>query len=426
MKRLLLIVLAALIVAPLAVIVGQTLYEPGRNHASVPAASPAQQLARGQYLAIAGNCMACHTAQGGRPYAGGREMKTPFGTIVTSNITAERDTGIGNWSADDFWRAIHNGKSKDGRFLYPAFPYPSYTKVSRTDADAMYAYLKSLPPVRQENRDHQLDFPYNQRVLLAFWRTLYFRPGTYQVEAGQTAQWNRGAYLVQGLGHCAACHTPRNALGGTLAANHLGGATFGALGWYAGSLTSHPETGLGEWHIDDMASLLNTGVSRRGAVFGPMAEVVRESLQHLTHEDTIAMATYLKTIPPGAAPAPRGMAYTPQDREAVLRTGAKLYQQHCAECHMDNGQGQGTAFPALAGKRSLVASPVNPIRMVLNGGYPPSTAGNPRPYGMPPFGHAFNDDEVAAVVSYLRTSWSNGGSMVSPTEVARLRGVPLE
>lgn len=425
LKRLLAFALAALVLVPLAVIGIQTFHEPGSEQASLPVANHAEQLVRGEYLARAGNCMACHTATGGQPYAGGRAMDTPFGKFYTPNISADRETGIGSWSADDFWRALHNGKSKDGSFLYPAFPYPNYTKVSRTDADAMHAFFMSLPAVRQPNRAHQLDFPYNKRVLLAFWRTLYFTPGDYRSEPAQSGQWNRGAYLVQGLGHCAACHTGRDALGGTLASNDLAGGAIPSLGWYAGSLTSHAETGLGDWDVKDIASLLKTGVSRRGAVFGPMAEVVGSSLQHLSDADTLAMATYLKTLAPSAAPPAGTLAYTPRDSAAVLRAGAKLYEQHCAACHMEQGEGHGTAYPPLAGNRSLAASPVNAIRIVLNGGFPPSTGGNPRPYGMPPFGHALNDDEVAAVVSYLRTSWGNQGSLVSPVAVARLRGVPM-
>ncbi len=425
-KRAALAALALLVLAPLAVIALQTWHEPGRGQASLPVTGNADQLARGAYLARAGNCMACHTAQGGKAYAGGRAIATPFGSIHTSNITPDKESGIGAWSADDFWRALHNGKSKDGSFLYPAFPYTSYTKVTRADADALYAFLMSRPAVRQQTPANTLAFPYNQRVLLAFWRSLYFTPGEYEPVQERGAQWNRGAYLVQGLGHCAACHTGRNALGGSLSRD-LGGGAIPALNWQAASLTSHPDTGLGEWEVTQIADLLKTGVSTRGAVFGPMAEVVSGSLQHLDERDTVAIASYLKSAPPAEAPAAAGPAYTPSNRQAVLQQGAKLYEQQCAACHMAGGEGQGLAYPPLAGNRSLaVGSPVNPIRIVLNGGYPPSTGGNPRPHGMPPFGHAFSDEEVAAVVSYVRTSWGNGGTMVSPVAVARLRGVPAD
>ncbi|WP_151446763.1 c-type cytochrome [Lacisediminimonas profundi] len=426
MKRILFIALAAVILVPLMVIGIDMFRDPASEHASMPVADTAGQLKRGEYLARAGNCMACHTERGGKEYAGGRAIATPFGNIYSSNLTPDRETGIGTWSADDFWRAIHAGKSKDGQFLYPAFPYPNYTKVTRADADAMYAWFRTLPPVQQANKQHELRFPYNQRILLAFWRTLYFTPGEYRAEANKTAQWNRGAYLVQGLGHCAACHTSRNALGGTVAQADLAGGMIPMLNWYASSLTVDAGSGLGDWDARDIASLLKTGVSQRGAVFGPMAEVVGKSLQHLSEEDIGAMTTYLKSIPKADTAPAKGAVRVSGDTEAVLKQGAKLYEKHCVECHKSDGTGMPPAYPPLAGNHSLSASAINPIRIVLNGGYPPSTAGNPRPYGMPPFGSALNDEEVAAVVSFIRTSWGNKGDVVSPVDVGRFRGAFIE
>ena len=175
--------------------------------------APAEKIARGAYLAKAGDCMACHTTRGGQQYAGGRALKTPFGSVISPNITSDKATGIGGWSADDFWLALHNGKSKDGRLLYPAFPYTNYTRITRDDSDALYAYFQSVPAVRQANQPHELRFPYNQQIMLAAWRALYFKPAVFRPETGQSVDWNRGAYLVQGLGHCSACHSPRNALG---------------------------------------------------------------------------------------------------------------------------------------------------------------------------------------------------------------------
>lgn len=425
-RRILWSLLAALIFIPMAIIVTDVVREPDNEPAGVPVTDAAQQIARGSYLARAGNCMACHTVRGGSAYAGGRAIKTPFGDIYSSNITPDAQTGIGTWSANDFWRALHHGKSKDGSFLYPAFPYPDYTKVTRADADALHAYLKTIPPVRQTNREHALRFPYNQRILLAGWRALYFRPGVYQPQAERGAAWNRGAYLVQGLGHCSACHTSRDALGGTAATTDLAGGMIPMLNWYAASLSSDARTGLGEWEVKDIADFLKTGVSRRGAAFGPMAEVVGGSLQHLSTDDIAAMAGYLKSLPATGSATQREPVDTPENA-AILKLGAKLYEQHCADCHQANGHGAAAAYPPLAANRSLAAdSAVNPIRIVLNGGYSPSTAGNPRPYGMPPFGAVLNDAEVAAVVSFIRTSWGNQGQLVSPIEVARFRGVPVE
>lgn len=423
MKRFIFLVLFILIAVPLALIGSEVMQSPERDYPSLPVADTAAQLKRGEYLARAGNCMACHTVRGGNAYAGGRAIRTDFGDIYAPNITPDEETGIGSWSADDFWRAMHNGKSKDGSFLYPAFPYTNYTRVTREDSDALYAYLQTVPAVSQQNLEHDLRFPYNQRILLAFWRTLYFDPGIYQPETNQSIAWNRGAYLVQGLGHCSACHTSRDALGGGNGSDQFTGGMLIMQNWYAPSLHANVESGLGAWEKQDISDLLRTGVSRQGAVYGPMAEVVSTSLQHLDEEDVDAMAVYLKSLSHHDKQPPLKNIPSTSNAEAVLQLGAKVYQQHCVECHAANGKGMPPAYPPLAANTSLDAGPsINPIRMVLNGGFPPSTQSNPRPYGMPPFGMTLDDEEVAAVLSYIRTSWGNDGGMVSAIEVGRLRG----
>lgn len=427
MKRILLIVIAIAVLASAAVIGLDIMRNPGSDRKSAPVSNAAEEIARGRQLAAAGNCHACHTVLGGEAYAGGRAIPTTFGNIYTSNITPDAETGIGTWSSDDFWRALHNGKSRDGSFLYPAFPYPSYTKVSRADSDAMFAYFRTLAPVKQQNREHDLRFPYNLRPLLAFWRALYFAPGEYQPQTTQSEEWNRGAYLVQGLGHCSACHTSRTALGGEVVRSDLAGAMIPMLGWYASSLTSDEETGLGNWDVKDIADLLKTGVSQRGSVYGPMAEVVSGSLQHLPREDIDAMAVYLKSVPKDVTPAVQDAVRVVGDADGILKRGEKLYETHCTACHQTDGSGVPPAYPPLAGNRSIsVDAAVNPIRIVLNGGYAPSTSANPRPYGMPPFATALSDAEVAAVVSYIRNAWGNSGSLVSPVDVGRFRGAPVE
>lgn len=427
MKRALKICLLMLAAMALAIPGMQLLHDHGSGQHARPVADAAAQIRLGAYLARAGNCMACHTSRGGQAYAGGREIATPFGSIFTSNLTQDTATGIGSWSADDFWRAIHNGKSKDGSFLYPAFPYPSYTKVTRADADAMYAYFKTIAPVRQERRANSLRFPYNQRWLLAYWRGLYFTPGEFAPDASRSPAWNRGAYLVQGLGHCAACHTSRDALGGPVDKADLAGAMLPVMNWYASPLAPGHSSGLDDWEAGDIGALLKTGVSARGAVFGPMAEVTGASLQHLDDADIAAMAGYLKSLPRREAPPAQAVVRAGADAASTLKLGAAVYEQHCASCHQADGKGLAPAYPALAGNRALASgSAINPVRMVLNGGFPPSTGGNPRPYGMPPFSFSLSDVEVAAVVSYVRGSWGNQGELVSPVEVRRLRGVPGE
>jgi mono/diheme cytochrome c family protein len=425
MKRVLIALVAVLLLVPAAILGYQVLQNPDRAYVAQPVTDSAAQLWRGAYLARAGDCIACHTARGGQPYAGGRGIATPFGDLYAPNITPDRTTGIGEWSADDFWRALHNGKGKDGRFLYPAFPYTSYTRVTREDSDAMYAWLRTVAPVRQQNREHALRFPYNQRWLLAGWRALYFQPGVFEPTASQPAQWNRGAYLVQGLGHCSACHSSRNVLGATPVRGDMSGGLIPISNWYAPALTPTAAIGLGEWQPADLAMLLKTGVSARSAVYGPMAEVVAQSLQYLSDEDIQAMAVYLKSLPqPDPAPAPESLSGPVVVR--TLEQGATLYEKHCVDCNRADGNGAPPAYPRLAGNNSIAASAVNPIRMVLNGGYPPSTAGNPRPYGMPPYGPILNDTEVAALVTYIRASWGNRGAPVGAGEVSLYRTVPLE
>jgi mono/diheme cytochrome c family protein len=427
MKRILLVVLALVILIPALFIAAQFLYDPGSAEKAVPVKNPKEQIARGNYLALAGDCMACHTARGGAEFAGGRTISTPFGDIFAPNITPDIKTGIGSWTADDFWRAMHNGKSKDGSFLYPAFPYPNYTKLTRADSDALYAYFRTVQPVQQPNRQHELRFPYNQRLLLAAWRALYFQPGIYTPQPQKSAEWNRGAYLVQGLGHCNACHANRNALGATQPTD-LSGGMIPVLNWYAPALTSDAEAGLGAWEAEHIAQLLKTGISPRSTVFGPMAEVVRASLQHLSDADIQAMAVYLKSLPQSGSPtAAVPPSMSPAQVGAILQSGAVLYKKYCVDCHKSDGQGIAPVYPPLAGNRAITtASAINPIRIVLNGGYPPSTQGNPRPYGMPPFGPQFNDQEVADVVSYIRNSWGNHAGLVSAPEVSRYRAVPVD
>ena len=378
---------------------------------------------RGAYLAQVGNCAGCHTARGGAAYAGGQAIQTPFGSVYASNLTPDATTGIGNWTRTDFWRAMHHGKSKDARLLYPAFPYTSYTHVARDDADALFAYLKSLPAVVQANSAPTLRFPYNTQAALAVWRALYFRPGSYQADSTQSAEWNRGAYLTEGLGHCSACHAARNALGATQGLN-LAGGLIPVQNWYAPSLVAPAEAGLQSWRIQDIKALFKTGMTAQASVNGPMAEVVLGSTQHWNDTDLNAMAVYLKALPaPNSAPASAPAATPPLTQTGkTTECGAKLYEQHCAQCHGDGGQGVANAYPALAGNRAVVMpQTANLVQMVLNGGYAPATQGNPRPFGMPPYVLVLSDSEVAEVLTHIRSSWGNQASSLSAFDVNRIR-----
>src|ERR1700758_5468699 len=270
-------------------------------------------IARGEYLARPGDCIACHTNPGDALFAGGLPMPTPFGTLYSSNITPDRETGIGTWNADQFYGTMHTGRFPDGGLLYPAMPFASYTKVTRADSDAIFAYLLSTQPVHKENRPHDLRFPYNKRALLLGWRTLFFRQGEFKPDPTQSAEWNRGAYLVEGLGHCTMCHTAINALGGSSASKAFEGGLIPMQNWYAPSLTSNREAGLGDWSLDDIVDYLRKGVARRGAVYGPMSEVVYNSTQYLTDEDIRAMATYLQSLAQHNAPEPQVTQVTPAE-----------------------------------------------------------------------------------------------------------------
>ncbi|MBS0431082.1 MAG: cytochrome c [Proteobacteria bacterium] len=382
---------------------------------------------RGEYLARVGDCVACHTKHGGQQFAGGLPIPTPFGTLYSSNITPDPDYGIGNWSADDFYQMLHTGKSRDGTLLYPAMPFPAYTKITRVDSDAIFAYLGSLKPIHESNRENELRFPYSNRSLLIGWRLLYFRQGQFKPDPAHDAEWNRGAYLVEGLGHCATCHTAINALGGSSEDKAFAGGLIPMQNWYAPSLTLNREAGLGEWSLKDISDLLRAGASMRGAVYGPMAAVVHNSLQYLTDADIRAMAVYLKTLPEkNEAPPTAAESGAYQISARALAHGSALYTAQCASCHEGNGRGMPPAYPPLAQNPSIqMESAVNPIRMVLNGGYPPQTAGNPRPYGMPPFAQVMSDQDIADVVSYIRVSWGNHGKPVTVEEVNTLRVAPL-
>ena len=370
------------------------------------------QVARGAYLARAGDCVSCHTAVGGTPYAGGGRLDTPFGYLLAPNITPDKATGIGRWSSDDFYRALHNGVNKRNQDLFPAMPYTFFTKVTRADSDAIYAYLFAQKPAANAVSINHLKFPFDQRWSMMAWNELFFTDGTFTPDPAQSATWNRGAYLVEGLGHCSACHSPRDALGGIEKDKAYTGASID--GWYALNLTSNLHTGLGAWSAEDIATYLKTGAYKgRTTTLGPMAEVVRNSTSQLTDADLKAMGEYLKTLPPNSslrsgAPAP----------DPTRARGASLYLDHCASCHQAQGRGIPGVFPPLAGNGVVVApDAANMLKVVLGG--VPARGGYIQ---MPAFAPQLDDTDVAAIINYARTRWGNGAAPnVTPLMASKVR-----
>ncbi|MDN3921194.1 cytochrome c [Roseateles violae] len=375
-------------------------------------------LERGAYLARVGNCAGCHTARGGPPYAGGRAIATPFGAVFAPNLTPDAATGLGGWSRADFWAALHNGRGRDGRLLSPAFPYPNYALLSRADADALFAYLQSLTPVAQPNLPSQLRFPYNTQLSLAVWRALYFRPAVFEPDARRGAEWNRGAYLSQGLAHCSACHATRNGLGAGGTADFSGGLLAGS-GWLAPSLHDPAEAGVMDWSPAALRQWLAHGSNAAlASAQGPMAEVILGSTRHLNEADLAAMAQYLQALPRRPVERPE-----PAEPQPLLRElGRRLYGEHCAACHGQQGEGVAGAYPPLAGSRVVtMASPGNLLLIIQRGGFAPATAGHPRPFGMPPFAGVLDDRQLAALASYLRNSWGHQAGDVRLLDVVQLK-----
>jgi mono/diheme cytochrome c family protein len=400
---------------------------PQKDMTTTVATPNAAQIEQGCYLALVGNCMACHTARGGAPLAGGRLIDTPFGGVYSSNLTPDPETGLGRWTAQDFWQALHRGRSRDGRLLAPAFPYNHTSVITREDSDAIFAWLNTQAPVVQAQPEHTLVWPVGTQPALAVWRSLFFQPSPFQADPKQSAEWNRGAYLVQGLGHCAACHSPRNALGASGSVADLSGGLMPVVNWYAPDLTRDAESGLASTPLPDIVRLLRTGSSTTAQTNGPMGEVVQHSLQHLSAADLQAMSVYLQSrvqsTPQTAADAPQPARISLQ----VATQGAKVYERQCLQCHGEQGEGVKTAsgevaYPALAGNRAvLLKDPTNLVQLVLYGGYGPATVGHPRPFGMPPAVLELDDRDIAAVLTHLRTRWGNQASEVTPLQVNRIR-----
>ena len=384
--------------------------------ASAPLSSSAE---RGRYLADAGNCISCHTQPGAMPFTGGVRFETPFGTLYSSNITPDPATGIGAWKADDLRRAMHEGIAAGGYRLYPAFPYTAFTKVTDADIDAIYAFLRAVKAVRYTPPSS--GFVFTQRWGMASWNALFFSEGRFSPDAARSAEWNRGAYLVEGLGHCSACHTPRNLFMAEIAGKAFAGGLIQdqvAQGkirrWSAVNLTS-AKNGLGAWSVSDLAKYMQTGFSARGGTFGPMNEVIVNSLKKLTAEDVRAMAVYLKSLP---AQEYRGDGVTPQEANA----GEAIYKDRCEKCHSTSGRGGMFGGPPLAGSAVVQAEdPASLINIILYGPETPKEVAFGGWETMKPYTEVLNDSQVAAVSNYVRGSWGNRATTVKAADVTQQR-----
>jgi len=387
---------------------------------AVPAAEPDpqefSQIEQGRYLSLTADCVSCHTVPGsGTPFAGGRIIETPFGGILAPNITPDRETGIGDWSDEEFDAALRKGVRRDGSPLYPAMPYNAYTKMSRQDVQAIRAYLSTVTPVKKWVTVKSLPFPFKIRSVLHVWNALYFTEGEYKPDPQQSVEWNRGAFLVEGPGHCGACHTPKTALGGDKNRHYLQGSDI--QGWFAPNITNDSRVGLGGWSAEDFVAYMKTGHNRVTAATGPMAEAVSLSSSHMTNEDLQAIAAYLKTVR-GDQGAPRSL---PADHP-VMQAGAAIYRDQCSACHGIDGHGVPELFPSVADSSMARSSdPTTSIRIVLRGARSVATAAEPTAPGMPSYGWQLSDEQVAAVLTYIRNTWGGSAPAVSPRAVTKAR-----
>ncbi len=410
--------------------------------AAAPPADAQQTLAeQGSYLATAGDCISCHTRPSGKPFAGGRPLNTPFGVIYSANITSDPNTGIGAWTEPQFERALREGIAADGTHLYPAFPYTSYTKLTDQDVHALYAYMRSIKPVSYIPPKNKLPFPFSVRASLAGWNMMFLDEGRFAPDRSHSPEWNRGAYLTQGLGHCGACHSPRNFLGGYVQADALTGGEYLdditdevvdnsitpldesiVRTWSAPNLTQAP-SGLRAWPLEAIAAYLKTGHSARAGAFGPMSEVIGNSTSRLTDPDIHAIAVYLKSL----APATQGVL--PKAAADSLRAGEVVYTTRCADCHLPSGLGMPRAAntdasktaPPLAGSAALQApNPATLINIILYGAHEAAlTDGSwPKMSGFE-LSVGLDDEQIAALCTYVRSSWGNQAGAVDAATVAR-------
>jgi len=382
------------------------------------------QIERGEYLAVVGDCAACHTLPGsGHAFAGGRPIETPFGTLLSPNITPDPTTGIGAWTDQEFVNALTKGTGRHGTRLYPAMPYTYYTKLTRDDALAIRAYLNTVPAVHNAVQPDQLPFPFRMRWTLAMWDELFFKPGTFHPDPKKSAEWNRGAYLADGAGHCGMCHTPKNFLGADDKGQRLRG--YALQGWFAPDITNDSRRGLGGWSVGDIVAYLKTGHNQTSAATGPMSETLNLSTSKMTDADLKAIAVYLKNET-GEGNAGKTASADPPD-QTVMKSGEQIYADECSGCHTPNGKGIAGLFPSLNSSPVVQQTdPTTVLHVVLRGALSVGTKPAPTAPAMPQFAWILSDKDVAAVVTYIRNAWGNSAPAVSAGQVAKTRKMLVE
>ncbi|MBS1050345.1 cytochrome c [Gluconobacter japonicus] len=390
----------------------------GLTYAQAAFSDDSASIERGRYVAIAADCVACHTNPAdGRVFGGGYALKTPFGTLLASNITMDKETGIGSWTEEQFTRAVRDGIGKDGEHLYAAMPYPSYTKMTDQDMHDLWSFMKTVQPVSNKVISNQLPFPFNIRASLIFWNLWNFRGGRFTPDTNKSAEWNRGAYLVEALEHCNACHTPKNFLGGDLKSKAYYGTSL--QGWYAPNITNSKSLGIGTWSKDDLVTYLKTGSVHYYVASGPMGEAIEHSTQHLTDSDLSAVAEYFATV---NGPEIQNGRLALSETDPQMRRGKAVYEYACEACHKHDGTGVTTMIAGFPGNQVIRADVTDTlIHTVLVGGRGAITHSNPTGAAMPTFAWTLNDEQIAAALTYIRNNWGNSASAVTASDVAKIR-----
>lgn len=388
-----------------------------------PSALSTDMIRKGEYVARLSDCVACHSTPDAAPFSGGLAMATPVGKIFTTNITPDKDTGIGSYTLADFDRAVRHGVARDGHHLYPAMPYPSYQKLSDEDIAALYAFMmQDVKPVSRQNTPSEIPWPLNMRWPLAWWSAAFSRGGSYQAQPSQDAAWNRGAYLVEGPGHCGSCHTPRGLAFNEKALDasspdYLAGALLD--GWYAPSLRHDANTGISRWSEADVVTFLKSGRNQHAVVFGSMADAFNNSTQFMNDEDLRAIAHYLKALPAGSNNSGGEWQY---QAASAPSPGSQTYMARCSSCHGADGRGQAPWIPPLAGATSMQVDATSSTNVLLNGSARIVAQGIPDAYRMPPYRKQLSDQQAADVLNFIRSSWGNQGAQVDAKTVGELRG----